>query len=126
VSWGSKLQDVVALSSCEAEYMGLTFAAQEGIYLRQLQAELEDGKKGEKEALQLLADNEASIKLANNPVFHKRSKHIAIKWHWIRERVEEGEVVVDFVGTKEMAADMLTKHASPKVLKVGKALVGME
>ena len=114
VSWGSKLQEVVALSSCEAEYMGLTYAAQEGIYLRQLQDELEEGAKGRKESLQLLADNQASIKLANNPVFHKRSKHIAIKWHWIRERVENGEVEVDFVGTREMAADMLTKHATRK------------
>ena len=81
---------------------------------------------GDKGGVLILGDNQAVIKLVENPVFHKRSKHIAIKWHFIRERSERGEVTFDFVRTREMGAHMLTKHATLKVLNVGKVTVGME
>ena len=83
ISWGSKLQEVVALSSTEAEYMALTHAAQEAMYLSQLQSEL--GVVGSGDGVLLLCDNQSSIKIAQNPVFHKRSKLIAIRFHFIRE-----------------------------------------
>ena len=124
IIWGSKLQKVVALSSCEAEYMALTGAACEAVYLRMLQNDL--GVKGSEKGVLILADNQSAIKLAENPVFHKRSKHIAIKWHFIRERVDKKEVMVKFVRTKEMAADMLTKHASQAVLEMGRIILGLE
>ena len=73
----------------------------------------------------LLVDNQSSIKLAKNPVFHKRSKHIAIRSHVIREKVENGEFGLEFVRTLSMAADQLTKHAGGKVLDIGKKLLGM-
>ena len=123
ISWGSKLQEVVALSSTEAEYMALTHAAQEALYLSQLQAEM--GVDGDVHGVLLLCDNQSSIKIAQNPVFHKRSKHIAIRFHFIRERVESGEIMLQFVRTKEMAADQLTKHVTLQVLEMGKELMGM-
>ena len=73
----------------------------------------------------LLVDNQSSIKLAKNPVFHKRSKHIAIRFHFIREKVENGEFSLEFVRTLSMAADQLTKHVGVKVLDIGKKLMGM-
>ena len=73
----------------------------------------------------LLVDNQSSIKLAKNPVFHKRSKHIAIRFHFIREKVENGEFRLEFVRTLSMAADQLTKHVGLKVLDIGKKLMGM-
>ena len=73
----------------------------------------------------LLVDNQSSIKLAKNPVFHKRSKHIAIRFHFIREKVENGEFSLEFVRTLSMAADQLTKHVGVKVLDIGKNLMGM-
>ena len=73
----------------------------------------------------LLVDNQSSIKLAKNPVFHKRNKHIAIRFHFIREKVENGEFSLEFVRTLSMAADQLTKHVGVKVLDIGKNLMGM-
>ena len=64
----------------------------------------------------MLLDNQSAIKLAKNPVFHKRSKHIAIKHHFMRERVENKEFNFKFVRTLSMAADQLTKHVGMKIL----------
>ena len=123
ISWGSKLQEVVALSSTEAEYMALTYTAQEAMYLQQLQVEMGVPHGGQ--GVLLLCDNQSAIKIAQNPVFHKRSKHIAIRFHYIRERVDSGDIELQFVGTKDMAADQLTKHVGVSVLSVGKLLMGM-
>ena len=123
VSWGSKLQEVVALSSTEAEYMAISHAMQEGLYLTMLQTEM--GIQKEEGGTLLLVDNQSSIKLAKNPVFHKRSKHIAIRFHFIREKIDSGEMQLEFVRTLAMAADQLTKHVGLKVLDIGKKLMGM-
>ena len=123
ISWGSKLQEVVALSSTEAEYMALTHAAQEGLYLQQLQMEM--GIDHEGRGFLLLCDNQSSMKIAQNPVFHKRSKHISIRYHFIREKVESGEMELQFLRTKEMAADQLTKNVGAQVFVAGKELMGM-
>ena len=85
ISGGSKLHEVVALSSTEAEYMALTHAAQEALYLSQLQAEM--GVDRDVDGVLLLCDNQSLIEIAQNPVFYKRNKHIAIRFHFIRERV---------------------------------------
>ena len=114
IKWGSKLQELVALSSTEAEYMALTHAAQEELYLSQPQSEM--GVIGDGHGVLLLCDNQSSIKIAQNPVFHKGSKHIATRFHFIRERVESGEIMLQFVRTKVMAADQLTKHVGLQVL----------
>ena len=123
LSWGSKIQDVVALSSTEAEYMAMTSVVQEGMYLQMMQREL--GIEPEEGGTLLLLDNQSAIKLARNPVFHKRSKHIAIKYHFVREKLESKEFTFEFVRTLEMAADQLTKHVEVKILGVGKTLMGM-
>ena len=69
----------------------------------------------------LVVGNQSSIKLAKNPVFHKRSKHIATRFHFIREKVGRGE----FVRTLSMAADQLTNHVGVKVVDIGEELIGM-
>ena len=73
----------------------------------------------------LLGDNESSLKLAMNPVFHQRSKHIRIKYHSLRDRVEEGIIEFGKFDTGLNAADKLTKNVGVGVLKVYKGLVGM-
>ena len=83
--------------------MAICHAMQEGLYLRMLQTEM-GVNPGESGTL-LLVDNQSAIKLAENPVFHKRSKHIAIRFHFIREKVENGEISLEFVRTLSMAAD---------------------
>ena len=73
----------------------------------------------------LLGENESSLKLAMNPVFHQRSKHIRIKYHSLRDRVEEGLIELGKVDTGLNATNMLTKNVGVGVLKVCKGLVGM-
>ena len=121
VSWRSSMMKVVTHSSCESEYVGLSEAGNEAIYLQQLQGEMRIGT----EKVLLLGDNESSLKLAMNPVFHQRSKHIRIKYHSLRDRVEEGLIELGKVDTGLNAADMFTKNVGVGVLKVCKGLVGM-
>ena len=73
----------------------------------------------------LLGDNEYSLKLALNPVFHQRSKHIRIKYHSLRDRVEEGLIELCKVDTGLNAAGMITKNMGVGVLKVCKSLIGI-
>ena len=121
VSWRSSMMKIVTHSSCESEYVGLSEAGNEAIYLQQLQGEMGIGA----EKVLLLGDNESSLKLAMNPVFHQRSKHIRIKYHSLRDRVEEGLLELGKVDTGLNAADMLTKNVGVGILKVCKGLVGM-
>lgn len=85
ISWESKKQSTTALSSTEAEYMSMSNASKEAIYLRRLLQEL-----GflENESVTLHVDNQGALKLAVNPVYHNRSKHIDVKYHHIRDVVE--------------------------------------
>ena len=115
------MMKLVTHSTCESEYVGLSESGNEAIYLQQLQTELGIGKT----SVLLLGDNESSLKLAENPVFHQRSKHIRIKYHSIRERVEEGIIELCKIDTGLNAADMMTKNVGVGVLKICKGLVDM-
>ena len=121
ISWRSSMMKSVTHSSCESEYVGLSEAGNEVVYLNQLQGEMSIGKTG----VLLFGDNESSLKLALNPVFHQRSKHIRIKYHSLRDRVEEGLIELCKVDSGLNAADMLTKNVGVGVLKICKGLVGM-
>ncbi|XP_066354523.1 secreted RxLR effector protein 161-like [Miscanthus floridulus] len=106
VTWASQKQKIVALSSCEAEYVAAAAAACQGVWLSRLIVDL----MGMKEApVKLLMDNMSTIALSRNPVHHDRSKHIDAKYHFIRECIEEGKVDVDHVGTAGQFADIFTK-----------------
>ena len=106
ITWQSQKQRVVALSSCKAEYIAAATGACQATWLARLLAEL----KGEKaSATTLKTDNQSAIALSKNPVFHDRSKHIDVRYHYIRECVEEDRVRLESIGTTEQLADMLTK-----------------
>ena len=106
ISWRSKKQTCVALSTAEAEYMALASAAQEAMWLRQLTIDL---KNEPVSATVIFEDNQSAICIAKNPQFHGRSKHIAIKYHFIRDQVENNNVELRYCRTNDMIADMLTK-----------------
>jgi hypothetical protein len=110
ISWSSRLQPTVALSSAEAEYMAVCAATQESTYLRQLLSEL---GYPQADATTIYEDNQGCIALARNPVLHKRTKHIEIRYHFIRERIESGQVKLEYIPTQKQLADILTK-ALPK------------
>jgi hypothetical protein len=106
ISWASKLQPTVALSSAEAEYMSLSAGVQEAIHLRQLMSDLGFPQRG---PTVIYEDNQGCIALSENPVMHKRTKHIDVRHHFIRERVESGDIALKYVATKDQLADLLTK-----------------
>lgn len=118
VAWASQ-KKIVALSSCEAEYVAAAAACQ-GVWLSRLIADM----LGTKEAtVKLLMDNMSAIALSKNPVHHDRSKHIDTKYHFIRECIEEGRVEVDNVGTAGQIADIFTKSLGRvKFIELGSAL----
>ena len=111
VSWQTKKQQTVALSSCEAEYQGLAGAVQEAIFLRSLLCEM--GYEQTQPTI-IGEDNQSCIKLATNPVMHKRSKHIDTKFHIIREKIDDNSIQLVYTPTDQLAADLLTK-ALPEV-----------
>lgn len=108
IAWNSKKQSIVAQSSAESEYTALSEATNESTYLQQLIEEIDFGKYILRPTV-IFNDNTSAIKLTENPMFHKRTKHIAIRVHNVRQQVEEGNVVIRHLGTEAMVADILTK-----------------
>jgi len=106
VSWCSKQQSTVASSSTHAEYIAAAEAAKELVWLRRLLSELHEGTPG---PTRLYIDNRAADLLARNPVNHAATKHIDVRYHFIRECVADGSVDLRLIGTNDMAADVLTK-----------------
>ena len=106
ISWGSKKQKSVALSSCEAEIMAASHAAQETVHLTKLCDELDMGSESETE---LFVDNKSAIDVAYNPEHHGRMKHVERKHFYVRELVEEGKIRVPFVRSQDNIADLFTK-----------------
>ena len=107
-------------STAEAEYNAL---AQEAIWLRQLATDLRNAPE---EATVIFEDNQSAICMARNPQFHGRTKHIGIKYHFIREQVSNGDVELKYCPTEEMIADMLTKGLSQVKFKKFRELAGVK
>lgn len=106
VSWSSKRQPTVALSTTEAEYMPASHCTREAIWLQQL---LGDVGYNLEEGTLIMNDNQGAIALAKNPVHHSRTKHIDVQHHFIRERLERGDICLEYCPTEDMVADILTK-----------------
>jgi hypothetical protein len=106
ICWKSKRQPTVALSTAEAEYMALSMAVQTVIWIRKL---LKDFCIASKEPTVIYEDNQGCIAMAKNPVNHERTKHIDIRYNFVREKVEDKTIVVKYLETTDMLADILTK-----------------
>lgn len=114
VSWKTRKQPTVALSTCEAEYMALASTIQECLYLKELLGDMDSYKYTQ---TVIHEDNQGTIALARNPVKRKRCKHIDIKYHFIRSTVNEGKVILTYCSTSEMVADVMTKPVNKCKLK---------
>ncbi|KAI3510533.1 hypothetical protein L1887_17599 [Cichorium endivia] len=123
VTWASQKQRSVALSSCEAEFMAATSATCQGIWIRRLLIEL-TGKTVS--PVVLYVDNKSAIELMKNPVFHGRSKHIDTRFHFIRECVENGDILVKHVSTNKQKADILTKSMARNKFEEMRNLLGVK
>lgn len=108
VSWTSRRQSTVALSTTEAELVAASEGARELVWLTRIFEDITMVKS----VPNLHVDNEAAVKLAHNPEFHKRTKHIRIRHFYVRELVSEGAILVKRIGTRDQIADILTKGLS--------------
>lgn len=111
ISWKTKKQPTVA----EAEYIGLAATSQETIYLTQLLNGMDNRIHS---CAEIHGDNQGAIALCKNPVNRQRSKHIDVKYHFIRNTLSEGKISIVYCPSEEMVADILTKPvAKPKIIK---------
>ena len=119
ISWISKLQKTVALSSAEAEYMALKEATKESIYLQNTLKELFINNSVSKEFNDIFntlntikTDSLSAIELAKNPVYHARTKHVDITYHFVRENLLNNSINLVYENTSTILADNLTKPTS--------------
>ena len=124
IQWKAKKQPTIALSTCEAEYMAVCNAAQEATYLSRLLHSLKVLNVSNDPVI-VNVDNQGTIELSKNPVYHQRTKHIDIKFHYIRECVNENRIKLVYIPSGENVADIMTKPATKeKLLKFVKFLFG--
>ena len=106
VSWSSKLQPLVALSTTEAEHISAVEAGKEILWMRQFMGELGYDISGPS---LLRMDNQSAIAVSKNPEHHSKTKYLSLRLFWLRDAVQDGLIALTFVGTQEMAADIFTK-----------------
>jgi hypothetical protein len=106
ISWSSKLQPTVSMSTCEAEYTAIAAAGREAIWIMNVLKDM--GFQGV-EPMTIYTDSESAIKLSINQQFHARTKHIDVQSHWIREAIANGKIRLEYKRTSDMLADVLTK-----------------
>ncbi|KAH9113223.1 hypothetical protein LEN26_000145 [Aphanomyces euteiches] len=106
VSWSSQAQRIVAQSTTEAEYIALAQCAKEVLFMRTLNSELGNPVKA---GSIIRADNQPAMATACNPVNHSRTKHIDVRYHFVRERIQLEELKLEYVSSKENLADLFTK-----------------
>ncbi|XP_074361468.1 secreted RxLR effector protein 161-like [Apium graveolens] len=119
----SQKQRCVALSSCEVEFMVATAAACQAIWIRNVLNQITDEEVG---PVVLFVDNKSAIDLAKNPVFHGRSKHIHVRYHFIRECVEWGEIILKHVSSECQKEDILTKAMTTLKFEKMRRLLGIK
>ncbi|KAH7557896.1 hypothetical protein BM1_05168 [Bipolaris maydis] len=119
ISWLSKLQPTVALSSAEAEFMAYREATKQSIYLNQIIKSikplfdiLSDG------TVTIYSDSQSAIQLSKNPTYHARTKHIDIQYYFIREKVEDKQIQIQYQSTNQLLADCLTKATNADKIQI--------
>ena len=114
ISWASQKQPIVTLSTTEAEYVAATSAACQAVWIRRIMIDLMQDQEG---ATKIYCDNNSIIELSKNQVFHKRSKHIDTRYHFIRELINNGEIYIEFSKSENQFADIFTKPLAKEIFK---------
>ncbi|HEY9818644.1 MAG TPA: reverse transcriptase domain-containing protein [Candidatus Obscuribacterales bacterium] len=114
ISWKSGNQELVATSTLEAEYIALFTASQEALFLQRLFGYIRDQPPM---CVTIKCDNQGAIAVAKNPEFHKRTKHISVKYHAIRERTVLGQITPTYIETSQNRADVFTKPVPPVTIQ---------
>lgn len=107
ITWSSKRQPTIALSSTEAEYMSLSSCAKDTLFFRQLEINLDSSTSNQ--SSRIYCDNQGAITLSNSVGYNARTKHIDIRHHFLRQNIEDQQIRVEHIGTEKMIADILTK-----------------
>ena len=123
IAWLSLKQKIVVLSTCKAEYVAAATVACQAVWLRQLLGELTDE---EAHPPALMVDNQPAIAFAKNPVLLDRSKHIDIKFHFLRDYIDGGQIIIEFVETDRQLADILTKSLGRLWFMELRKMIGMD
>ena len=121
VSWKSKLQKCVALSTTEAEFIAATEACKEILWMKKFLQEL--GHKQQKYVLH--CDSQSAIHLSKNSSFHSKSKHIDVRYHWIRDVLEAKQLQLEKIHTDENSSDMMTKSLPKEKFEFCRRASGM-
>jgi hypothetical protein len=108
ISWMSKRQAIVALSTIEDEYMEATNGSKEAVWLQRLCSRI----RFEQRAMKINCNSQSTIFIENNPAYHSNTKHIVVQYHFVREMVERNKVLLEKLGMLENIADSLTKFVS--------------
>ncbi len=106
VSWLSKKQSSISLSTAEAEYIAATACCTQVLWMKQT---LNDVHITFEDSIPIVCDNTSAISISKNPVMHSKTKHIPIKYHFVREQVLNKTMKLDYVGTKDQVVDIFTK-----------------
>jgi hypothetical protein len=123
VSWSSKKQQIVALSTTEAEFVAAASTSSQAIWLRRLLEFLHNNQQ--QGPTLIYCDNMSTIKLSKNPVLHGRSKHIDVKFHFLRDLCKEGVIDLVFCKSEDQIADILTKPLKPAIFVKLRNLLGL-
>jgi len=123
ISWSSKLQSIVTLSTTEAEYVAAVSAGQEIVWMRQLLSEM--GYSMDKPS-KLLIDNQSAISVAKNPEHHGHMKHLDLQYFWLRDEVQKRHIHVEHQRTDEMPADLFTKSLARDKVEKFRAMMGLQ
>lgn len=123
ILWSSKKQPIVALSTTEVEYIATCLA---GCQLIWLQGILENLKQMQSGPTTLFCDNRSAISAIKDPVLHGRTKHVRVRYHFLRELVKEDEIYVEYCPTEEQLPDIFTKPLSEHVFKRIVAALGVK
>ncbi|PNX67789.1 cationic amino acid transporter 1-like protein, partial [Trifolium pratense] len=122
IAWCSKKESVVALSSCEAEYIATSLCACQAIWLVNLMEEMTGEDHG---SVTMNIDNISAINLAKNPVAHGKSKHIEMRFHYLREQVNNGRLCLQHCKSEEQIADIMTKSVQTELFKRMRNMIGL-
>lgn len=122
ISWSAKKQPIVTLSTTEAEFVAATACACQAIWLRRL---LEELKFKQIEATKIFCDNDSAIQLSKNPVLHGRSKHIDVKFYFLRDLSNNGTIDLIYCRSEDQVADIFTKALKTESFMKLRRLLGV-
>ena len=125
ISWSSKKQPIVTLSSTESEYVALTHSAKDIIWIQKLLFELSPIISIPSNMPSLFCDNQGAIRLSSNSTFHARTKHIDVHFHFVCQTVSQGHLTLHYIPTDDMIADIFTKSLASNKFTKFRSLLGL-